>query len=183
MNTQHQLPGQLSIEGEIKRIIRVDQAGEYGETRIYAGQCAALKHHPNLAVVQHMLAQEMTHLKKFNTLMSARRVSPSILSPLWHVAGFALGYITAKMGEQSAMACTVAIEEVIDDHYQHQEQFLSSLPQEHELLGTITQCRQEELEHKDTAIGHGASSAPLYKGMTKAIKIVSRAAIWLSSRL
>ena len=67
-----------------------------------------------------MQAQEQVHLDTFSELIGDRRVRPTALLPLWHVAGFALGAATAALGERAAMACTVAVEEAIDEHYQGQ---------------------------------------------------------------
>ena len=92
-------------------MLRVDQAGEYGATRIYAGQLAVLRRNcPEARLVARMAAQEERHLKRFNQLMAERRVRPTALQPLWNVAGFALGAATALMSEQAALACTDAVE-------------------------------------------------------------------------
>ena len=98
-------------------MIRVDHAGEYGARRIYEGQLAVLGRDAGGGSIRRMYDQELEHLDRFDKLLVARRVRPTALQPLWHVAGFALGAATAMMGERAAMACTVAIEEVIDEHY------------------------------------------------------------------
>ena len=111
------LPNELPHEEQIARMIRVNHAGEYGAKRIYAGQLAVLGKSPCGDVLRHMAQQEHVHLDKFADMMAKRRVRPTALMPLWHVAGFALGAVTAFMGEKAAMACTVAVESVIDEHY------------------------------------------------------------------
>src|SRR5215470_4425335 len=114
------LPGDLTPEQLIDRVIRVDQAGEYGARRIYEGQLAVLPPGPGRVAVEHMAAQERRHLAAFDQMLSDRRARPTALQPLWHVAGFALGAATALLGAKAAMACTVAVEEVIDEHYRRQ---------------------------------------------------------------
>src|SRR5262245_60586796 len=114
------LPGDLTHAEMIDRIIRVDHAGEFGARRIYEGQLAVLKNHPDAAVIRHMHEHELTHLRTFEKLMVERRVRPTALHPLWNLAGFALGAATALLGPKAAMACTVAVEEVIDEHYRQQ---------------------------------------------------------------
>lgn len=161
----------------IREIIRVNQAGEFGAKRIYEGQLKVLK---NSDKIQHMLEQELEHLKKFDEMMVERRVRPTILNPLWSIGGFALGFITAKMGEKAAMACTAAVEDVIDEHYRCQIDELGD--DEKELKETIAKFREEEIEHKTTAINEGAEDAPLYPILSTGIKCVTRAAIWLSTR-
>ena len=176
------LPGDLSKEELIERIIRVDQAGEYGAKRIYEGQLAVLGDTPDEPVLREMAETEEVHLKTFNKLMVERQVRPTALAPLWHVAGFALGAGTALMGREAAMACTVAVEEVIEEHYAGQAAQLAE-EDEPELLATVEKFRGEELEHKETALAEGAEEAPAYPVLSAAVKTGSRLAIWLSERV
>lgn len=181
MTRQRRLPGDPSPAQAIERMIRVDQAGEYGARRIYEGQLAVLPQGPDRAVVEHMAAQERRHLAAFDRMVGDRHVRPTALQPLWHAAGFALGAATALLGSRAAMACTVAVEEVIDAHYARQA---AALPEsEGELKTTIEKFRGEELEHRDLALAHGAGEAPAYELLTSAIKAGSRLAIWLAERL
>ena len=165
----------------IDRILRVDQAGEIGAVRIYQGQRAVLAGRGAAPLIEHMAVQERKHLDTFNRLIGERGTRPSVLSPLWHVAGYALGAATALMGETAAMACTAAVEEVIDGHYAAQKEALGE--SEPELRATIEEFRVEEVEHRDTAIAHGAQSTPGYRVLSEAIKIGCRAAIWMAERI
>ncbi len=174
------LPGDPSREEMIARILRVDHAGEHGAVRIYEGQLAVLGDTPAGAVIRKMAAQEQRHLAAFDRLLPERRVRPTALSPVWHVAGFALGAATALMGERAAMACTVAVEEVIDEHYASQSAQLGA--EEPELKTLIEEFRREEVEHRDEGLAHGAEEAPGYEVLRAAIKTGSRLAIWLSTR-
>lgn len=173
-------PGDPTPRQQMERLLRVDHAGEYGAKRIYEGQLAVLGRGPQGATIRHMHAQELVHLETFERLMRERRVRPTALFPLWHVAGFALGAATALLGEKAAMACTQAVEEVIDEHYAQQAEALGE--QEPALKATIEQFRAEELEHRDTAVEQGAEEAPAHPVLTGAIKAGSRLAIWLSQR-
>ena len=175
------LPGDLSPKQAVERMIRVDHAGEYGACQIYKGQLAVLGKSEKAAVIEHMAEQEARHLDTFNKLVAARRVRPTALLPFWHVAGFALGAGTALLGEKAAMACTVAVEEVIDEHYRDQIEALDG--DEPELGNTFEEFRQEELEHRETGIEHEAEQAPGYELLTGAIRRGSRLAIWLSERI
>ncbi len=175
------LPGEMTREDRLARLIRVDHAGEYGAKRIYEGQLAVLGDSAAGPVIAEMAEQEAKHLEVFERLLIERRVRPSLLHPLWHVAGFALGAGTALMGQRAAMACTVAVEEVIDEHYAEQRDELDD--DEAELRDTIEQFRQEELEHRDTGLHHEAEQAPAYRLLSAAIKTGSRAAIWLAKRV
>ena len=131
----------------LEEIIRVDHAGEYGATKIYDGQIAIFGKNSKLGkTIQHMADQEQEHIDKFNELILEHRVRPTALLPLWNVAGYALGASTALMGEKAAMACTVAVEKVIGEHYKEQ---LDLLGDDHkDLKKTISKFRDDELEHR-----------------------------------
>jgi 3-demethoxyubiquinol 3-hydroxylase len=175
---------QAPLSDEIRSMIRVNQAGEYGAGRIYAGQLSILKGTPAENTLVEMAEQEAAHLKKFNRLVIENKIRPTLLQPLWHVGGYALGMVTAMLGEKAAHACTIAVEEVIDEHYQNQ---LETLQQTHqgqgELAEIIEECRQDEIAHKETAIDLGGREAPAYELLTSTIKTISRTAIWLSKRI
>ena len=163
-------------------ILRVDQAGEYGAKRIYAGQLAVLgDRHPMSAEIRHMAAQEEAHLTRFNALVAEHGVRPTLLQPFWHVAGFALGAATALIGPEAAMACTAAIETEIDRHYSDQLDQLGDA--EPELAPVIREFRDDEREHHDAAIAAGAERAPAYPLLSAAIRLGCRAAIRLSERI
>ncbi|XP_071427102.1 5-demethoxyubiquinone hydroxylase, mitochondrial [Pithys albifrons albifrons] len=169
----------------VDRIIRVDHAGEYGANRIYAGQMAVLGRSSVGPVIQHMWNQEKDHLKKFNELMVAYRVRPTVLLPFWNVAGFVLGAGSALLGKKGAMACTVAVEESITEHYNNQiRTLIEEDPEKYEeLLRVIKQFRDEELEHHDIGIEHDAEATPVYSVLKTAIQLGCKAAIFLSERI
>jgi ubiquinone biosynthesis monooxygenase Coq7 len=163
-------------------MIRVDQAGEYGATRIYAGQLAVMRSNsPKAKLIARMAAQEDRHLRRFNALMAERRIRPTALQPLWNVAGFALGAATALMSEQAALACTDAVETEIDRHYADQLAEIGN--DDPELAADILEFQAEELEHRDSARAAGAAEAAGYPILTAAIRAGCRVAIELSKRI
>ena len=166
----------------LEQIIRVDHAGEYGATRIYDGQIAVFGKNSKIGkTIQHMADQEQEHIDKFNELILEHRVRPTALLPVWNIAGFALGASTAFLGEKAAMACTVAVEKVIGEHYQEQ---LDLLEDDHkDLKKTISKFRDDELEHHDIGIEHDAESAPGYKIMSKVIELGCKTAIAISKKI
>ena len=178
---ERRLPGDPTPEQTVARMIRVDHAGEYGAVRIYAGQQAVLRHGPAAAAIDEMLRKEQEHLDGFGELAGERRVRPTALLPLWHVAGHALGVASALLGARAAMACTAAIEEVIDEHYAAQARELGD--DEAALRDMIERYRADELDHRDTALAHEAALAPGHALLSDAVKAGSRLAIWLSTRL
>lgn len=179
----HRMTGDPSKKEMLESMIRVDHAGEYGAVRIYEGQLAVLGKSADRADIEHMAEQEREHLARFNDLIRANRVRPTVLMPLWHVAGFALGAGTALLGEKAAHACTVAVEETIDEHYAEQVAALDAEGDQKELRDTFEKFRLEELEHRDTALEKGAEEAPGYEVLKAAVKTGSKLAIWLSKRV
>ena len=166
------------------QMIRVDQAGEYGATRIYAGQLAVMGDRgPHSAEIRAMAEQEAGHLARFNALVARRGTRPTALQPVWSVAGYALGAATALIGPEAAMACTAAVEEEIDRHYTRQLADLEQAGDDPELAGMIEDFRADEREHRDAAIAAGAERAPAYPLLSAAIRLGCRAAIRLSERI
>jgi ubiquinone biosynthesis monooxygenase Coq7 len=167
----------------IHQMLRVNQAGEHGAVRIYQGQLAVLRESSIAKDLEHMAHQEKEHKKIFDALIVKNQVRPTLLSPLWHIAGFALGATTALMGKKAAMACTVAVEEVIDKHYQAQLDTLKEMHENEELVATIEKCQAEELEHRDLALEKEAKDFIGYGPLHASIQMISKCAIWLSKRV
>lgn len=171
-------------KSELDRMIRVDQAGEFGATRIYEGQLAVMGDRgPHSAEIRHMAEQEVGHREKFDALMAERGVRPTALQPFWSVAGYALGAGTALLGPEAAMACTAAIEEEIDKHYSEQLDRLAEDNTDPELAAMIEEFREDEREHRDAALAHGAERAPAYPLLSGAIRLGCRIAIKVSERV
>jgi ubiquinone biosynthesis monooxygenase Coq7 len=166
---------------DVDSMVRVDQAGEYGATRIYCGQLAVLGSHPASRPIARMQSQEEQHLRTFDEMMVERGIRPTLLQPVWNVAGHALGAATALMSPSAAMACTAAVETEIDRHYSDQLRALGH--DEPDLSGTIRRFRDEELEHRDTALAAGAEDAFGYPILSSLIRAGCRIAIALSKRI
>jgi len=177
------LPGTSADRASVDAMIRVDHAGEFGALQIYKGQLAVFGRGDSESVraIQRMADQEQQHFAQFDRMVKERGVRPTALEPLWRVAGYALGAATALMGEKAAMACTVAVEEVIDGHYRNQ---LEQMPaQESELKAAVEEFRDDELEHRDVALDHGAREATGYRLLSSAIRLCCRTAIALSEKI
>ncbi|KAI0857104.1 ubiquinone biosynthesis protein COQ7 [Xylaria cubensis] len=177
--------------------LRVNQTGELAATLIYTAQTPPLVNaHPHLRpLMAHMYEQEAGHLKTFNALITKHRVRPTALYPLWSVAATALGWSTALMGREAAMACTEAVETEIGEHYNNQIRTLLEMFEQWEaegyevgdefrdLIGTLRRIRDEELEHLDHAVEHDAKEARPYWLLTSVIRAGCRGAIWTSERV
>lgn len=169
----------------VDKIIRVDHAGELGADRIYQGQLAVLGNTSVGPVIKEMWEDEKIHLETFNKLIVQHRARPTVLLPIWNIAGFALGAGSALLGKEGAMACTVAVEAVIGDHYNSQiRDLMEDDPEKHEeLLKIIKKFRDDELHHHDTGLEHDAEKAPFYQALTQVIKIGCKGAIWISEKI
>jgi 3-demethoxyubiquinol 3-hydroxylase len=163
-------------------MIRVDQAGEFGATRIYAGQLAVMGNRTRDArKIAGMALQEERHRAFFDRLIAERGVRPTLFQPFWDVAGFALGATTAAISPEAAMACTAAVETEIDKHYE--EQLVALGDSDAELSDAVREFQAEELEHRDTALASGAEDAPAYSLLAAAIRLGCRVAIATAKRI
>jgi ubiquinone biosynthesis monooxygenase Coq7 len=166
---------------DIERFLRVDHAGERAAQQIYRGQLVVMGKGPMGDEIRHMMDQEVEHLETFDRLLNERQVRPSLLDPVWGAAGFALGMVTAAMGPKAAMACTIAVEEVIGEHYQKQADRLGS--DEASLKTTVERFRDEELEHRDIAVDHKGREARHYKLLRDVIQTGCRTAIKIAEKI
>lgn len=162
----------------IESLLRVDHSGEYGAVRIYEGQIKAAKSE-DVDLLQTMLDQEKKHLEYFNSKIQNHESKPSLFIPIWHIGGFMMGKISSFFGNKTAMLCTEAVEEVINEHYAKQVEILESMD-EKILANQIEKFRLEELEHKEIAINSGSQNIFLYNFIKKPIQIICKIAIFMS---
>ena len=168
----------------IDRILRVDHAGESGARRIYEGQLYVLGDKAGSAEIKEMYEQERHHYETMSRLVRERRARPTLLLPLWDVAGFVLGAATAALGKEAAMACTEAVETEIGNHYNAQlRELLEVAPEDEELRRILTEFRDDELEHLDKAMEEGAAQAPAHDVMVRVIRAGCKAAIYVAERV
>ena len=176
--------GGAMTKANAHRMIRVDQAGEYGATRIYAGQLAVMgERGPNATEIcgdgpPGGRASRAVRRVDRRARRSADRAPAGVVG-----GGFALGAATALIGPEAAMACTAAVEEEIDRHYTRQLGELDETDDEPELAGMIERFRDDERAHRDTALAAGAEQAPAYPLLSGAIRLGCRLAIRLSERI
>jgi ubiquinone biosynthesis monooxygenase Coq7 len=178
---RRRLPGDLKPRDLLARMLRVDHAGEFGAQRIYSGQIAKLQKSAKRPLLEHMARQEQEHLEAFEQELRQRHVRPTLLHPLWKLAGYALGAGTALLGERAAMACTVAVETVIDSHYQQQLDLLGE--DEAPLKARIEKFQAEELEHRDIGLENEAELTPAYELLSALVRTSTRAVIWVAERV
>lgn len=174
---------------KIAELIRVDHAGEYGAKVIYNGQIAALKlkgDEETVKIVEEMKLQEDKHFDYFNQKIIEKNIRPTIMQPIWKVGGFAMGFLTALADKKAAMCCTTAVEEVIDQHYEDQLDYLKSqnkTKENSDLQQNIEQFQAEELEHRDIGYEHKADELKYFKPLSNAIKLATKTAIFISKKI
>jgi ubiquinone biosynthesis monooxygenase Coq7 len=174
-------PGAPSFSERLDEALRVDLAGERGAEAIYEGQLRALGNHPFVPLLEEMATQERVHIKAFEERAALHHVRPSFLTPFWEKAGFLLGLGTGLLGGKAAMACTAAVEEVIDAHYQEQIETLAFV--DPELGEFLEKCRSDEVMHRETSLEHGADEAPFSPLLQKAIRTATRLAISIAKKV
>jgi ubiquinone biosynthesis monooxygenase Coq7 len=177
-------PGRGAGQRRRAEILRVDHAGEYAAVHIYRAQRAVFEGRAGresiAADMGDMQAQEAVHLARFDALLNAERVRPTIMTPVWRLAALALGTGTALMGEKAAHACTEAVESVIGEHYA--DQIAELKDRDPALAAELSVFRDEELAHHDHAVSHGSRDAPAYDLLSTVIRAGCRAAIKISER-
>lgn len=166
----------------LQEMIRVNQAGEFGAKRIYEGMIAH-SGPTETELLTEMLDQELKHLATFNDMMIKNKIRPTFLQPLWYLGGYAMGAVTAKIHPKVSHACTIAVEEVIEKHYQEQLDELEFYPEHVDLKKIVKQFRDEELEHRDTAVDQGGDNHPLSQPVKSVVKGITKAAIFLSKKI
>ena len=178
-------PGLDAPKARLAEILRVDHAGELGAVHIYRGQRAVLGaargHERTAAQLAEMEGHEAVHLARFDRLLTDHGVRPTLMTPLWRVAAFALGAGTALLGDKAAHACTEAVESVIEGHYAGQIAELED--RDPELAAELSKFRDEELAHRDLAIEEGAKEAPGYALLSAVIQAGCKAAIKISEKI
>lgn len=178
-------PGRGASKRRREEILRVDHAGEYAAVHIYRAQRAVFEGRPGKAAIaadmEEMRGQEQVHLERFQALLNAERVRPTVMTPVWRLAALALGAGTALIGEKAAHACTEAVESVIEEHYA--DQIAELADRDPALAAELTKFREEELAHHDHAVEHGSREAPAYELLGAVIKAGCRVAIKVSERV
>lgn len=165
----------------VRRILKVNHAGEHGAIRIYRAQIAVASRlwHDLVPPLQHMLVHEVEHCRLFREAMPARSARPCRIMSLWGLGGSGLGFATALMGRQAIWTCTAAVEEAVHRHLDDQLNFLQSRDQD--LYDLILAIREEELSHLHTAECHLQDPTWARSALRGVISAITDALIWLST--
>lgn len=167
---------------EIERILRLDQAGEYGAIHIYSAQLliARLFYKNIVANLEEMISHEKEHYQIFNKLLRDRGMRPFHSIRFWAIGGFAMGLITAILGRKAIWICTDAVETTVLHHLEWQLEFLSQHdPEAHAAVLSIV---ADEESHQQFGQNNGRNSF-LYKPIFFIVKRSTEFAIWVSAKL
>ena len=173
-------------EARIEEIIRVDHAGEHGATSIYKGTLDVLSllgDKKTITIIEEMAEGEKKHVREFNRLIKERSIRPTAFLPIWKLAGYSLGALSAVYGKNAIMACTEAVEEVIDKHYSEQIEELDKSGQEESLLNSLKEFHADEVEHEMIAkkeLDETSMALNIFKNL---IKIGCKGAIKVSEKI
>lgn len=165
---------------KITQILRVNHAGEFGARQIYRGMMRVLGEDTDLA---QMADQEENHLKAFTQLMIENKIKPTLFQPIWHILSYGIGVTTSLISKKAAHACTIAVEEVIVDHYQQQIDAITGFSENSSLISLLDQFRSEEDHHKKIAEEAGGRKIIYYNTLEKIIKNFTKIAIKISRKI
>jgi ubiquinone biosynthesis monooxygenase Coq7 len=166
---------------EIERILKLDQAGEYGAIQIYSAQLriARLFYKDIISILEEMIAHEKQHYKTFSALLNDRSVRAFRTIKLWAVGGFILGFVTAILGRKAIWICTDAVETAVLHHLEWQLAFLCKNDAEaHQAVLSIV---DDEKSHQEFGQSHGKNSV-LYAPIFFVVRKATEFAIWLSMK-
>lgn len=163
----------------LKKILRVNHAGELGAVYICKGQnFIKSKNQDEINLLKSIAEQEGEHLKYFENQMVKNSVPVSIFHQFWKVSAFSIGTISKLLNKHHE--CTVAVETVIEKHYESQLKEIDENNIDKELFNKIKQFKNDETEHKDKSKIHVKNFDSLF---SKTVKKIVKTAIWISSKL
>lgn len=165
----------------IRRILKVNHAGEFGAIRIYGAQIAVARRlFPDIVpLLKDMRDDEIDHCRLFRDAMPPRCARPCRVMSLWSLGGYVLGFLTALCGRNMIWICTEAVESTVHRHLEDQLIFLTSRdPDLHALIASIQEqelahLREAERNQKRQGLSH-AMLLPVIGGLTDLM-------IWLST--
>jgi ubiquinone biosynthesis monooxygenase Coq7 len=165
----------------IRRILKVNHAGEYGAIRIYGAQIAVARtlYPAIVATLSEIRGHEIEHCRLFRAAMPARGARPCRVMAFWSLGGFVLGFVTALLGQRMIWICTEAVESAVHQHLEDQLAFLDG--RDPELRALIASIQEEELSHLHEAQERRGAVGPVQKGAVAAIGAVTDLLIWLST--
>jgi ubiquinone biosynthesis monooxygenase Coq7 len=131
----------------IRRILRVNHAGEHGAVSIYSAQLKRLRVGTTdiEAWLTETMSHEQEHRSAFREAMAPRFAKPCRALSVWSIGGWCLGWITALWGRTGIMACTAAVERTVHAHLAEQVSFLRCY--DFDLAALVERIQVEESSH------------------------------------
>jgi ubiquinone biosynthesis monooxygenase Coq7 len=165
----------------VRRILKVNHAGEFGAIRIYNAQLALARYlySDMVPALTEMRDDEIEHCRLFLEAMPARGARPCRVMAFWSLGGYVLGLVTALLGRNMIWVCTEAVEATVHRHLEDQIAFLRDRDQSlHDLIGSI---QTQELAHLQHAVDHQPRRGLVRALTLPLIGLVTESLIWLST--
>jgi 3-demethoxyubiquinol 3-hydroxylase len=165
----------------VRRILKVNHAGEYGAIRIYRAQIFMARiFYPELVdFLEETLSHEINHCEMFRAAMRTREARPCRVMALWGNGGYLLGGFAALFGRQGVWICTAAVEGAVHRHLDAQLDFLKD--KDVALQDLILGIQAEELSHLNHAEDRITTNGVLTRLARAIISTLTDSVIWLST--
>ena len=146
-------PQQLSL-------LRSDHAGELGAVNIYKGILWCARDPAVVAFANCHLEVESKHLASVESLLIPKH--RSTFSPLWVVAGRALGLMAVVGGKTFLFSTIASVEEFVVEHYKQQLPFFSGTVQD-----LLKEMMVDENTHREDAAHRSSRRHMLWEILVK----------------
>ncbi len=173
--------GKRDLALTVRRILKVNHAGEFGAIRIYGAQIwMARRLFPDIVpALQEMRDDEIDHCRLFRDAMPSRKARPCRIMAFWSLGGYVLGFLTALGGRNMVWICTEAVESTVHRHLQDQLTFLQTI--DPELHGLIASIQMQELAHLKEAEKNQMEQGLSHAVLLPVISALTDLMIWLST--
>ena len=166
----------------IRRILRVNDAGERGGVALYRAQLMVARWRCPEVVpfLESTRDHEADHARRFRALMPSRGAKVCRLPWIWTAGALLMGLSTALFGARAVYLCTEVVERSVHQHLSIQLAFVRD--HDPELAALITSVAADEAEHFEHAVRmRGDRRAPLGGLFDAAITASTEVLMWLST--
>lgn len=157
-------------------LMRVNHCGEICAQALYQGQSLTSRD-PATAVALRVAANEETeHLAWTEQRIAELGGRKSVLNPLLYVGSLSFGLVAGVLGDKWNLGFLAETERQVEAHL---DGHLLALPAEDgRSRAIVNQMRQDEIEHAEMAVRHGAAELPLAVrfAMKLAARVMTKAA-------
>ena len=139
-------------------LMRVNHTGEICAQALYEGQALLARNAATRSSLRAAARDEADHLAWCETRLEELGSQPSLLNPAFYAASFALGAVTALLGDRVSLGFVEATE---DQVCRHIDEHLDALPTDDERSREILKrMRGDEARHGAEALARGGVAFP-----------------------